>query len=491
MVMGMNKENRPVKVSIADVKEALERGNLVWIRCEVQEALDTWQSGLEQADQAVHEDRTELAVLRCRLWARIAEVWLARGLLSEAAQAIGQFAHQAELCAQAQPELRALAHVWQSRIAGRRHNLDEAQERIDEAMRMAETLPLNEAKQQTLAQVYLERGLVAFERSDNQSAMRSVFQARSFYQHLEDRHGEASCVVALGRIYSRTSFLKKAISYFEEANTIFQSIPRDPVLQYLLQLGWGSALGIAERYMEASVHYRSALNLARQLGSDPYVASCLNNIATILQGQGQQDQALKLHEEALGLFRALRNRYGMAVIMNNMGEIYLDLGNASKALALLEEARHLAETIDCRYVLPDIYCLLSAAHLLLKQPSVAFEHAEKALEVARELTNPSNEGAALRALGMAAAALEKQDRLPAGVPPGGPESYFVTSMELLRREDRVYEQARTLQAWGTYLKASDDPLKQAKGESYLQQAADQFKQLGLALAPLTRLGQAP
>jgi tetratricopeptide (TPR) repeat protein len=441
----MKNEKQSTTISTAEIEQLLEMGNQAWQRCEVQEALDAWQRGLELVDRLPDEDKVAQAYLSCRLWSQITHVWIARGLISRATDTVERIECQAEVCACAHPELPALAQLWRARVARLRRDMDQAQQLIHEALRMAQDLPAGERKQRALAAIHLGHGIIALELSENQVAMNALLQARTLYQQLGDRAGEGHSVMVMGRLYEWMSLHKQALAHYQEAEEIFHEAPHNPSVKYAHQLGWGSALNNVEKYVEAVVHYQAALDLARQLGSEPYIARCLNNVGVTLQRQGETETSLKLYLEARELFLRLNDRYGLSVNLSNIGEIYLDLGEIQEALAALEESRRIAEAINFRIVMPHTHYLFSAAYVLLDRPATAFDHAEKALQLAEEIGNLTFAGLAYRALGIAAAALERQGRLPPVVPPEGPEAYFTTSMEILAGMNQVYE--RRARCW--------------------------------------------
>lgn len=477
----MKNEEHHTAVSIAAIEQLLETGNQAWTGHEIEDALDAWRRGLELVDRLPEEDRVPQAYLSYRLKSRVLRVWLARGLTSKSTGALEDLERHAEACAGAYPEVPVLARLWRARVARRQRDMDRAHRLIHESLHLAEGLPPGETKLRTLAAVHLEHGTIALDVSENHVAMSALLQARALYQQLGDRAGEAQSVMSMGRLYVRMSIPEQAITHYQEADRLFRDTPSDPVVRYIHHLGWGSALSTAEGYLEAIIHYQASLDLARQLGSEPYLARCLSNVGNILRRQGELEKALELYEEALELFRRLHDRYGIAIMLNNIGEVYLDLGRVRQALPTLKEARSLAEAINFRLMLPETNYLLSSAYLLLDRPSTAFDYAEKALHLAEEIGNLSYAGMAYRGLGVAAAALEKQGRLPAVVPPEGPEAYFITSMEVLAGMNQTYERARTLLAWGRYLKESGEPARRAKGESYLERANEQFDHLQLPI----------
>jgi DNA-binding winged helix-turn-helix (wHTH) protein/tetratricopeptide (TPR) repeat protein len=68
------------------------------------------------------------------------------------------------------------------------------------------------------------------------------------------------------------------------------------------------------------------------------LASATNYLATVWQGQGDDQSARKGYEEALAIDQRIEYQPGIAAINNNLGGIELDLGNPARALQRYQEA---------------------------------------------------------------------------------------------------------------------------------------------------------
>ena len=97
----------------------------------------------------------------------------------------------------------------------------------------------------------------------------------------------------------------------------------------------------ARRYREAVTDYREALRLLRIKGGDhKELATCLNNLAYMLNSLGQADKALPLYEEALKMRKRLfgGDHPDVASGLNNLAAVLSSLGKLREAVPLYEES---------------------------------------------------------------------------------------------------------------------------------------------------------
>jgi predicted ATPase/DNA-binding SARP family transcriptional activator len=93
------------------------------------------------------------------------------------------------------------------------------------------------------------------------------------------------------------------------------------------------ALYIAE-FEVAGAFYREALALAIAAADLPAIASTLNNLGSVADGQGDRAQAQALYEESLQRYRELADRRGIALILSNLAALHANSGNLDAAFAL-------------------------------------------------------------------------------------------------------------------------------------------------------------
>ena len=166
----------------------------------------------------------------------------------------------------------------------------------------------------------------------------------------------------------------------------------------------GKALFYRGHFDEAIATYRQSLAISQVLGDRGEIASSSNNIAGVLQEQGNLAAALELHANALAAFRAIGNRESAAATMSNMGSVYQLQGELGEAMNMYNQAldiyRELGERINEGIVLYNIAEVL----FLNGDLRLARQRHVEALAIDRQIGNQSNEAEALVGLGKVLAA---------------------------------------------------------------------------------------
>ena len=113
--------------------------------------------------------------------------------------------------------------------------------------------------------------------------------------------------------------------------------------QYLV---WYSRLLEQEaRWDEARIVLQEATRVFEQRANHADQATCLNNIGTIYNSQGQLDVALDYFQRALALFEQVGNPADIARSLNNIGMIYKSQGQLDVALDYYQRALTLREQV--------------------------------------------------------------------------------------------------------------------------------------------------
>ena len=84
--------------------------------------------------------------------------------------------------------------------------------------------------------------------------------------------------------------------------------------------------------------YEEALKNAEQIGAQKDVSGALNNVAMVLDAQGQLEQAKPLYERALSIQREIDFRAEIPGTLNNLGVLLNKLGDLPQSQKRLEEA---------------------------------------------------------------------------------------------------------------------------------------------------------
>ncbi len=86
-----------------------------------------------------------------------------------------------------------------------------------------------------------------------------------------------------------------------------------------------------ERWSDAAQCFRSARDLARQVGDPRALALLEHHLGRALQGMGRHEEAIEQLRHALGLIRALPDPYNEARVLMSLGRTLIDAGRAEEA----------------------------------------------------------------------------------------------------------------------------------------------------------------
>ena len=89
---------------------------------------------------------------------------------------------------------------------------------------------------------------------------------------------------------------------------------------------------------QALVLLNGALEESREKGGKSELAIALNNIAAIIIGKGEFDNAITALGEALTIFSESKDKKGIGICLNNRADVMWKTGNAAIAQELLGKA---------------------------------------------------------------------------------------------------------------------------------------------------------
>jgi tetratricopeptide (TPR) repeat protein len=189
---------------------------------------------------------------------------------------------------------------------------------------------------------------------------------------------------------------------------------------------------VAGEWAQAIADSREALSLAEQIGNQSQQIMLEQNLGIMLVNTGDDMAALGYLTECLA--RARANQFVEYEIgcLTGLADLHLRRNEAETALPLLAEAERLIVSTDIKYRLSELHRFWTQAHLAQGRTAPALDAAERALQQAREMDEPFEEGLSLRIHGQARGAAGQRDAALTA---------FERSLELLA--DDPYEAART------------------------------------------------
>ncbi len=227
----------------------------------------------------------------------------------------------------------------------------------------------------------LERESVnAQEKGDLELAIDRSRRAAILYKDLGERGGEATCLMFVGFLENGRKHFGEAVRSLKLSLAIFKKLRPEPPPEQVAEVNFYLAesyvglgrrdeaipyldatpalfrlvknkklvapglehLGLLEfkisRLPKASALFEEALRLRREAGSSKDIASCLHNLAEILQLEGQFDKALPLVQEAIRLSPGASDYETLGSIYRAKGDYVAALSAASQAEALFQAA---------------------------------------------------------------------------------------------------------------------------------------------------------
>jgi tetratricopeptide (TPR) repeat protein len=275
------------------------------------------------------------------------------------------------------------------------------------------------------------------------AAARTAARALAMFGDLGDQPGEASASVLLADTQRLTGDYPAAARLLVRALSVFEALA-DPLGETKALLSLGVVRRLTGDYPSAAAAARRALILSRQLGRQRDHAQALVLAGDVRRDTGDYPAAVTAAEQALDLYRDVGDRNGEACALWTLGAAQRAAGNYSAAMSALMRGLSIWNDVGHRYCKASTLLYLgavrrethdypaAAAHLgealrtfldngdrggaaealnetgalhLARGDLTAAEHCyRQALDLAREIGSPVDEGTALVGLGRAAGA---------------------------------------------------------------------------------------
>lgn len=177
------------------------------------------------------------------------------------------------------------------------------------------------------ADLLRSHGSIAAVSSNYGEALSSFLEAHQLYNRLGEKRSEAIVLQNIGSLYSDARDYERVLRYYRQASATY---PDDPALSLSAHNNKGNALKELERYAEAEEEFRSALNLAKEMGSPMLQARVLNNIASVQLLRGRLAAADETAVEGMRIARREAPEW-LPFINGVRGQIALARGNLRAA----------------------------------------------------------------------------------------------------------------------------------------------------------------
>jgi tetratricopeptide (TPR) repeat protein len=397
-------------------------------------------------------------------------------------------------------ELWALANLAKGQVETFLRDSQPAKESLQLALNLLDGLPESVDKWNYLARACQAMGEL-LERESSVDAM-EWYQRGLKYLPDEKSSRAASLYIKLGNILNQRGELDQAIEQAQTGLKLLAGGDGQIFISGLITIG--ACQEMQGKYTEALNTYHEALAICERIHDDFQNIKILGNIAIVHEINGDWPGAVEKHKHALAWSERLGATAEQAKLNNNLGVLYTNMGDfrtaeeyLTKAVTLsrtyqmpqyeafvltslvdlsirrktwsiaeehLKQAEVLIQDKEIPYLRPYKWYYQALIRLGLGDPAGAESAGKQAIDQARSMELPFEEGLGLRALGMAQQARGRSDEAVEA---------FEQSCTLL--EDDRYELARTKLSWGICLL---DTSEKDHSIALFREARKVFRQLG-------------
>jgi tetratricopeptide (TPR) repeat protein len=248
-------------------------------------------------------------------------------------------------------------------------------------------------------------------RGDLGEAQKQGRHALELLQQHGDSEDVAEAAIYLASVEGVRSNFPAAEALYKRALRLLVGSENQRLLA-LAHWGMGSTSADQERFQEAYEHLRIALECGRDLLTLTERGRLQETAAINCRDRGVQDEALDRATQALHAFEVAGEPERAADVHNVIGSIHGRCGDPRAARTSYEQALA-ALNGEVAPEAAEAYYELARLELEGGRPNEALESAQKALQLARELRSPAEEGRAALIFGQVLMSL---DRPPDAIP---------------------------------------------------------------------------
>lgn len=325
-------------------------------------------------------------------------------------------------------EAEALCYRWYGRSYERRGEYKSALAWLDKGFKILDGHTSTEE-----AEISLIAGLVNYRQANFDQALRLCQRSLDVGRKLGDAAIQARTYNLMGIVTLRQDSTA-AIEQFQQSLTQYEQLQNvyGQATSHNLIANGQFALGL---WSQADVHYRHSLDYFTQIGSIYSQVLVSNNLGGIALKQGRLDAALGYYQRALRLLEQTGGSlWVLGALHLNMGHTYMRQRRLEQTEAALRMALAYFDQAELRDLLPELYGLFAELYWRQNNLPMAESYARQAVDLARNLEMPREEGHNLRIMGEI---LRTQQQ------PEEAQGYFEQSYQVLRQAGDMYESAKT------------------------------------------------
>ncbi|HEY6555376.1 MAG TPA: tetratricopeptide repeat protein, partial [Vicinamibacteria bacterium] len=195
-----------------------------------------------------------------------------------------------------------------------------------------------------LAKAMTSEGQALFQLGKSAEAEAAIREARSLYNAVGDRAGEALALNNLATMVGDRGRLEDEIESLQQALATSREIGDKRGMSSALN-NLGVSFKDQRRYPEALDAHRQALALRREIGDRSWTAVSLSNIGVVYFEQHRLTEAARYYRESFDICREIGDRRGLVRALHNLSIVKREQGDLTGARKGYEESLALRREI--------------------------------------------------------------------------------------------------------------------------------------------------
>jgi predicted ATPase len=337
-----------------------------------------------------------------------------------------------------------------------------------EALVIAQKTSPGRERSSLLGRIHMQQGNACAMVGQYGEAQHCFERALRFREQAGERPEIASTYNNLGYLWFLQDEYEKAIESYRRCLEVARQVG-DPYIAAYAANNLGSAWNDLGDYDLATEYCRESLAVRERIGDQYGMASCWDTMGLVHTARGEYEQAIELHRRSLGLKRKMGETFQEANSLVNLSLTHLAKGETNQALSLADSALGILEELETQTLLPEAHIAAAQALARLNKPGQAREHAQVALEIARETGQRKFGAVAARVLAGILASDASADSAEV-------EQLFRESIKTLADIGCRLEWGRACRSYGRFLNAIEQP---DKARECQEKARRLFEEIGV------------
>jgi len=221
-------------------------------------------------------------------------------------------------------------HLMLAIIKYKTGEIEEAFNNFNNAYRFAKT-------DQQKVEVELNEINLEISQGDYNIVMKKCQNLLNDYSEILSPSSRAAIFNNLGIVNSKAGFYTEAVSYFNQAFEIYDSL-NNKVKSSQVLMNLGNVFNLQSKQEEALKFWKQALELNETIGDLSKKALILNNIGISFFENINLEEAIEYYQNARNLFEKINDQFGEALSLYNLAESYFLISDFETALSYVKKS---------------------------------------------------------------------------------------------------------------------------------------------------------